>query len=124
MWGAPSEGSTLPTGWRPSIVARTIGPEVTKVRPSRRAPVPGTPHLTGAWGSSASDVFAVGDGGVILHYDGRAWSPMQSGQGTLLHYDGSSWRPAPTGTTEPLYTVWGAGAEVFVVGRGGTILHR
>jgi hypothetical protein len=49
------------------------------------------------------------DGGVILHYDGRAWSPMQSGQGTLLHYDGSSWRPAPTGTTEPLYTVWGAG---------------
>ncbi|NIQ88703.1 MAG: hypothetical protein GWN93_06310, partial [Deltaproteobacteria bacterium] len=31
--------------------------------------------LTGVWGSSGSDVFAVGRGG-ILHYDGWSWSDM------------------------------------------------
>ena len=34
--------------------------------------------LTGFWGSSSSNVFAVGEGGTILHYDGRAWSAMSS----------------------------------------------
>jgi hypothetical protein len=27
-------------------------------------------HLTGVWGASERDVFAVGVGGTILHYDG------------------------------------------------------
>jgi hypothetical protein len=31
------------------------------------------------WGSSGSDVFAVGDKGTILHYDGSAWSAMDDG---------------------------------------------
>jgi hypothetical protein len=62
--------------------------------------------LVRAWGRSAGDVYVTGE------------------KGTLLHFDGVSWRPTPTGTTEFLYTVWGAGPEVFVVGRGGTILHR
>jgi hypothetical protein len=33
-------------------------------------PVPQGNHLRGVWGSSGSDVFAVGDDGTILHYDG------------------------------------------------------
>jgi hypothetical protein len=40
-----------------------------------------TYELRGGWGSSAADVFAVGIGGVILHYDGNpdeTWSPMQN----------------------------------------------
>ncbi len=40
----------------------------------------GTPcHLYGAWGSSDSDVFAVGEHGAIPHYDGFSWSAMNSG---------------------------------------------
>ena len=35
--------------------------------------------LTGVWGSSASDVFAVGCRGTILHYDGTSWRPLDSG---------------------------------------------
>jgi hypothetical protein len=35
-------------------------------------------HFFGVWGSSGSDVFAVGSGGVIIHYDGTAWSRMES----------------------------------------------
>ena len=30
--------------------------------------LPETPNPLGVWGSSASDVFAVGTGGMILHY--------------------------------------------------------
>ncbi len=58
------------------------------------------------WGSSASDVFTVGDGGTILHSDGSSWSAMSSG------------------TTNYLRGVWGSsGSNVFAVGDLGTILH-
>jgi hypothetical protein len=33
-----------------------------------------TEDLYGVWGSSASDVFAVGWNGTILHYDGSTWT--------------------------------------------------
>lgn len=35
------------------------------------------------WGSSKSDVFAVGARGTILHYDGNNWNRMESGNGWL-----------------------------------------
>jgi len=71
--------------------------------------------LYAVWGSSASDVWAVGHGGTALHYDGTRWSAKSSGTayditsirgtsasnifaitggysgGDLLHYDGTSW---------------------------------
>jgi hypothetical protein len=63
--------------------------------------------LDGVWGSSGSDVFAVGYDGTILHYDGSDWSSMTSGT--------SNW----------LEVVWGSsGSNVFAVGEGGTILHH
>ena len=62
--------------------------------------------LNGVWGSSSTDVFAVGDEGTILHYDGSTWSPMESGLKKVLN------------------AVWGtSGTDVFVAGDGGTILH-
>jgi hypothetical protein len=60
----------------------------------------------GLWGTSANDVFAVGEAGMILHYDGASWVTMASGTG------------------EVLYGVWGSSAtDVFAVGAAGTILH-
>jgi len=35
--------------------------------------------LFGVWGSSSSDVFAVGYYGTVLHYNGSAWSAMTAG---------------------------------------------
>jgi hypothetical protein len=66
--------------------------------------------LNAVWGSSGSDVFAVGDDGTtILHYDGSSWSSMEK-MGT--------W-PA-----KYLDAVWGSsGSDVFAVGKNGTILH-
>jgi hypothetical protein len=42
-------------------------------------PLPQGNPLHGVWGSSGSDVFAVGWDGTIVHYDGSSWSSMTSG---------------------------------------------
>ena len=113
----------------------------------------GTPNsnLKGIWGSSGSDIFVVGDRGVvsdqgyIIHYDGNTWSRMESGahdnltavwgssdsdvfavgdKGTILHYDGSSWSIMSSGTTNRLNAIWGSsGSDVYAVGGFCTILH-
>ena len=102
-------------------------------------------NLSGLWGSSADDVFAVGDGGMIMHYDGMAWSSMASPtteslyavwgasgsdvfavgfNGTILHYDGAEWSSMSSGTAESLNGVWGiSGTHVYAVGSGGTVLQ-
>lgn len=103
-----------------------------------------TNHLHGIWGSSGSDVFAVGAGGTILHYNGSGWTAMSSGtanhlygvwgssasdvfavgaSGTVLHYDGGSWTTLTPGSINDLYAVWGSsGNDVFALG-SGAILH-
>jgi uncharacterized protein YjdB len=43
-----------------------------------------TAQLNGIWGTSATNVFAVGDVGTILHYDGSSWAPMASGTTSSL----------------------------------------
>jgi len=104
-----------------------------------------TAYLYGLWGSAATDVFAVGDAGAILHYDGSSWSPMTSATtwalngvwgssssdvfavgdaGAILHYDGSSWSPMKSPTSESLNGVWASSSsEAFVVGNIGAILR-
>lgn len=67
--------------------------------------------MYGIWGSSASNIFAVGSGGKIARFNGTAWSPMSSptsrllvrlsgtsasdvwavGDSVLIHYDGAQW---------------------------------
>lgn len=78
-------------------------------------PSPAGDHLRAVWGFASDDVFAVGDGGTILHFDGHVWSPMRSptdqhmlalwgsapddvfagGVDTLVHYDGTAWETLP-----------------------------
>ena len=107
---------------------------------------PTTVSLTGIWGSSPSDIFAVGHKGTILHYDGTTWSIMKSTttakltsiwassssdvyvvgtKGTILHYDGSSWSPMASGTTSDLAGISGGyPGKMYAVGASGTILHH
>ena len=62
--------------------------------------------LHAIWGASARDVWAVGDAGVILHYDGVEW------------------RVVPSPVTTALNAVSGSAADdVWAVGNGGVILH-
>ncbi len=97
------------------------------------------------WGTSSSDVFAVGYDGTIVHYNGETWSPMTSGttarlygvwgtsstdvyvvghDGTILHHDGETWNSMTSGTSSALLAVWGTSmSEVYAVGANGAVLH-
>jgi hypothetical protein len=63
-------------------------------------------NLNAIWGSAPDDIWAVGDYGAIVHWDGQAWSAV------------------PSGTTYILSGVWGSGRDdVWAVGSFGTVLH-
>lgn len=103
-----------------------------------------TDNLRSVWGTTPGDVFVVGEGGTILHYDGSTWARMNSGtssqlngvwgtsnrdvfavgdNGTVLHFDGTGWRVMSSGVSENLRAVWGSSPEhVVAVGGGGSIL--
>ncbi len=108
-------------------------------------PLPQGNRLRGVWGSSATDVFAVGDGGTILHCNSSVWSIMSSGvtddlagiwgscysdvfaagaNGTIIHYDGSVWGTMTSATASDLAGIWGSSScDAFAAGDNGTILH-
>ena len=110
------------------------------------AGLPTTQDLFAVWGSSAGDVWVVGNAGTILRWNGSAWASV-SGGGTrvlrgvfaasptaawavgdaaaILAWDGSAWSPESAGVTGVLRDVWGVSAgEVWAVGDGGRILRR
>lgn len=99
------------------------------------------------WGTAADNVYVVGDGGVILHYDGSTWNRMDSGttarlltvrgrsatdiyavggilSEVMLHYDGNRWSEVDAGDGPGLMGVWtAAGAPVVAAGfTGFTVL--
>jgi len=101
-------------------------------------------YLYGVWGANGTNVFAVGDGGLIYRFDGATWTRMTNNStgflvgvwgssptnvftvgdaGTILRYDGSAWSPMSSGTTRVLLGVWGTGNTVFAVGEAGTVLR-
>jgi len=100
--------------------------------------------LRALWGTSATNVYGVGDTETIIHYDGT-WSTQRTGAhdlfavygsgandvyavgsaGTVLHSaDGMTWSQAPVPvTTDGLAGVWVADANhVFIVGAAGRFL--
>lgn len=113
----------------------------------------GSPFFRGVWGSSATDVYAVGDAGKIFHYDG-SWSDVSVAMmphdlrdvhgfgagdiwvvtataGVVVHWNGASWRTIDTGTGIPFYAVGGGSAEeIWFVGglgfpgTGTAVRHR
>lgn len=107
-----------------------------------------TPIVFGIWGSSASDVLAVGGlgraAGFVWRFDGTSWSELAlpadfGGQslfkvwgtgpgdawivgtdGAVLHWDGSALRTVDAGTTRTLFTVHAIDGAVAAVGGAGS----
>lgn len=108
----------------------------------------GTATLRALWGSASDNVYAVGDRGTLLHYDGIKWDKIpidaqydlnaiwgsdknniyavgiikERYEGIILHFDGQSWQPllfeGPNGN--PWTAVWGiSDQEVFFAGAFG-----
>lgn len=64
--------------------------------------------LTSVWGSGPSDVWAVGSGGTIVHWDGSAWKLT----------------PTAPATQNTLRGVWGSGPnDIWAVSRTDVIFH-
>ena len=61
------------------------------------------------WGTASNDVWACGQGGIVLHYDGEAWSQVESGTSSLL---------LTISGPEPVVAV-GGGASAVAVERSG-----
>ena len=92
-----------------------------------------------------TDVWAAGAGGMILHFDGAAWTPASSPDtvdlhgvyaaspkdvwavgdaGHVLYFDGMAWANQPSGTGSALAAVSGnAPDNVWAVGAGGAATH-
>src|SRR5262245_26005951 len=79
-------------------------------------PLPQGNILRGVWGTSATDVWAVGEAATLLHFDGSTWRRINFGTdvtniesvwgsapddvwaagnyGVIVHWDGSTWTMA------------------------------
>jgi PKD repeat protein len=102
--------------------------------------------FTGVWGTSATDIYVVGQWpDRILHSEGATWSTVpgvtihrpaaiwgssatdiyvMGFAGAMLFYDGASWSEMETGTGNDLNAVWGtSAADVYVVGSPSLILR-
>jgi pyruvate/2-oxoglutarate dehydrogenase complex dihydrolipoamide acyltransferase (E2) component len=94
-----SQGSSVPwcrapTRPRPSRTGRRAATATVTASPTTRT-------LNRVRGTAADDVWAVGDGGTILHWDGIEWSEQASG------------------TPNDLDGVWAVGTTAFAAGPGG-----
>jgi hypothetical protein len=104
-----------------------------------------TAALHGVAGSSMSDVWAVGDDGVVLHYTGAGWEASDAGvtaplwavfvpapdsvfvvgnNGTAITFDGTAWSALPTGVVNNLYAIHGVSAtNMWAVGNTGVAIQ-
>jgi hypothetical protein len=104
----------------------------------------GLDGLVGIWATSDSAVWAIGDDGIVAHWDGAAWtgtiagSPFNSsvwGSGAddiyvlgtfdLIHWDGGAWSTVELpGAGGGDGQVWGTGSsDVWVMTGSDTFLH-
>mgnify|MGYP005842479203 CR=1 FL=1 len=111
-----------------------------------------TATLRAVSGTAGDDVFAVGDDGTILRFDGTVWAPMSGAAvdlrgiwakpdpdigikafsvglgGWIYRYDNNAsgvWMAAPSPTGDPLRSIDGTGeGTVFAVGSNGVILRH
>ena len=101
--------------------------------------------LRGIWGLNHQHVYAVGDAGIILKFDGSEWLNMESNtqerlldvwgsaannvyavgeNGTIQHFNGNIWKTVDSQIQNPLTGIWGtADNNIYAVGGHGTILH-
>ncbi|QRK11393.1 hypothetical protein JQX13_15750 [Archangium violaceum] len=112
--GASDGGVQVPDSGTPDAGGPDAGPgdggqQEGEAGHWRALSVPGVGTLNAVWGSGPRDVWAVGESGFIVHWDGEQWA-----QETRV----------PADFTFTLNDVWGSSAQdVWAVGAAGVILH-
>lgn len=101
---------------------------------------PQNAHLNAISGSSRDHAWAVGDGGVAVHWNGDRWTPYRTGvrqrlndvwveseerayavgdQGTVLVSSGTDWVGLESGLADDLRQIWGTdGGTIYALGSG------
>ncbi|HEY7375180.1 MAG TPA: hypothetical protein VIF57_23665 [Polyangia bacterium] len=107
---APADDEMWAVGWQPDGTSDTgRGPLVLRRRGDvwEKLDVGVTRGAASAlWARAFDDVWVVGTGGLILHFDGRAWTREESG------------------TDEDLAGIHGAGDTIWILGVEGGLLRR
>lgn len=96
--------------------------------------------LTAIWGSAPDNVWAVGQAGRVLRFDGVAWRAMDASttsdlsavwgtgpsdvfigdvNGTVMHYDGTAFSSLSTGFLLPIAALHGTASDNVYAGFGG-----
>lgn len=114
-----------------------------------REVVRSTPHnLRRVFGTPDGHVFAAGDSGTLLHFDGANWNQVSlplpenpaplvglygtsatdvwvaGHNGTLLHFGMSGWEPQTVTAPADLQALWGSDSSLWAVGQKGAILQH
>ncbi len=101
--------------------------------------------LLSIWSDGAGQIFAAGDEGLVLRWNGADWERMPSGTksalyglwgmdadhllavgdfGQVMRWNGTRWDEFNAGTEHFLFDVWGRSLDdIFIVGLSGTIGH-
>lgn len=98
--------------------------------------------LYGIWGSAADDIWAAGQAGVVIHWNGTAWTPVTSpttqdlyaiggssisnlwfvgANATALFWDGVMLRSRNMGLAGTLRAVWSNGTSTMAAGDNGAL---
>ena len=64
-------------------------------------------NLYAVWSNHDDDMYAAGDYGTVLHYNGETWLEIEQAL-----------------TTNRLLCIWSDGFETFFAGERGTVLHH
>lgn len=130
----------------PISVGADFFPELCSQGLCWESPLPAGVDLFGVFGVAENDLWAVGEAGYILHYDGTAFSLAQSPttntlravwgssgndiwatgvNGALVHYNGSSWMfvPSPGGPSTMFAIAGSASNDIWVAGAAGALWH-
>ena len=96
------------------------------------------------WGLDENNIFAVGQDGVIVYFNGSFWYKMQSNsdenlwsiwgnsknniftvgsKGAILHYNGHEWSKMESGTNMHLFDVWGSSDDNVIAVGADSILQ-
>lgn len=140
--GGPFDSAPAGVTKTGDVVLRYADGAFTRVDVPALAGRTGQKRLFKVWGSGPNDVFIVGSAGLILHWDGAAWTEMESGttallftvtgrsgsdvwavgggaKAVLLHYDGSAWteQVLPDFSPQIIQGVWTAtGRDLYLSG--------
>jgi hypothetical protein len=104
----------------------------------------GLSNQRAVWGSSETNIWAVGMDGLILYYDGSAWAQLVSPfpqnlydifgtsardivavgeDGAAIRYGDSGWRAETTGAAGELMGVWASGPDDYWAVGDGEVVH-